>query len=88
MTPQERRQFKTQAHTLKAVVMIGQHGLTDNVLAAIKEALTAHQLIKIKLPADKQANQTLVETICSQLDAEHIQTVGHVATLYRQNPDR
>ena len=45
----ERKNLRSQAHPLKPVVMIGQSGLTEAVLAEIDIALNAHVLIKISI---------------------------------------
>ena len=43
----KKKALKAKAHVLKPTVMIGQHGLTDAVIAEIDIALNAHELIKI-----------------------------------------
>ena len=86
MTPQQKKQLKAQAHKLKPVVMIGQHGLTNNVLSAIEIALNDHELIKIKISADRDEQQQMVEKICAALGATHIQSIGRISIIYRENP--
>ena len=85
------KNLRAEAHRLKLkpVVMIGQHGLSDNVHLEIDSALNHHELIKIRVPglesADKKA---LVETIAKQHSATIIQTIGHVAVLFRPNKEK
>lgn len=88
MTPQQKKRLKAQAHQLKPVVMIGQSGLTNNVLSAIEVALTDHELIKIKINADRDTQQQMVEKICAELGAHHVQSIGRVSVIYRENPVR
>lgn len=67
--------------------MIGQHGLSENVMNELEQSLAHHELIKIRIPAlDKAEKKELVNNICQQLQAESIQTIGHVTILFRQNP--
>ena len=87
MSPQQKKELKAKAHKLKPVVMIGQHGLSDNVIAAVEEGLTAHELIKIKVAADRETHQEIMNAICEKTKATYIQTVGRVSTIYRRNPD-
>lgn len=87
MNTQLKQQLKAQAHKLKPVVMIGQHGLTEHVLSAIEVALVDHELIKIKIAADRESQQQMVETICAKLGAEHVQSIGRVSIIYRKNLD-
>ena len=41
--------LKSLAHHLNPVVMIGNNGLTEGVLAEAELALTHHELIKVKI---------------------------------------
>ena len=50
----KKKELRKRAYSLKPFVIIGQHGLTDSVLAEINVALNAHELIKIRIrEADK-----------------------------------
>lgn len=79
------KQFLRQrAHHLKPVVLIGQHGLGENVLAEIDNALAYHELIKVKVNAgDREERQQLIDQILANSQAELIQQIGHVAVFYR-----
>ena len=41
--------LKAQSHHLHPVVMVGQQGLTDSVIKETDAALTAHELIKVRV---------------------------------------
>ena len=76
--------LRTKAHSLKVVVIISSNGLTENVLAAIDEALEFHELIKIKLRSeDRQQKAQLVNAICQKAKAAKIQLIGNVLICYR-----
>ena len=50
----QKKALRKKGYSLKPVVMIGQHGLTDAVLAEVDIALNAHELIKVRIRgADK-----------------------------------
>lgn len=67
--------------------MIGQHGLSENVMMELEQALAHHELIKIRIPAaDKSEKSELIDTLCEQLKADLIQQIGHVVVLFRKNP--
>lgn len=79
-----KKYLKQKAHSLKPVVLLGAHGLTGAVHAEIDVALSAHELIKIKLTGgDKPQRQAWLSTICAQHQAEPIQLIGQMATIYR-----
>jgi RNA-binding protein len=84
----DKKKFRAEAHTLKPVVMIGQSGLTAGVLAELDQALNIHELIKIKIRAERDQRKLISEKICSDTGAELIQTIGQTAVIYRLNPDK
>ena len=49
----DRKYLRGLAHTLTPVVRIGNAGLTDRVVEATEQALDAHELIKVKIAADR-----------------------------------
>jgi RNA-binding protein len=84
----QKRHLKALAHARKAVLIVGANGLTQAVLDAIDEALKHHELIKVKVNAeDREARAALIEHICTALGSELVQRVGHIATLFRRNPE-
>ena len=88
MTPQQKKLLRSQAHSLKPVVTIGQAGLTDAVFNEIDVALDHHELIKIRVRSnDRLARKTAAEQICAAKDAELIQSIGQIAVLYRKGKE-
>ena len=80
----EKKEFRKKAYSLKPYVMIGQHGLTDAVLAEIDVALNAHELIKIRIRgANKNKRSEQCLQIEQQLNAEIVHQIGLVTVLYR-----
>ncbi len=80
----EKKSYRTIGYNLKPVVIIAQNGLSENVKREIDRALADHELIKVKMQvADRAARQQLIESICKELAAECVQTIGHVALLFR-----
>ena len=80
-------ELRRQVHHLKPVVMLGQHGLTPAVNAEIDQALTAHELIKIRISGqEREDKKAVTEEICKTHNAELIQAVGHIIAIYRARP--
>ena len=88
MNAVDKKRLKAEAHTLKPVVMIGQAGLTGAVLAEIELALDNHELIKVKIRAERDERQKISEEIVLSTRAELVQSIGQIAVLYRQNPNK
>ncbi|MEW8395806.1 MAG: ribosome assembly RNA-binding protein YhbY [Candidatus Thiodiazotropha sp.] len=89
LTNAQNRALKKLAHDLKPVVIVGQHGLGENVLNEIDLSLDSHELIKVKLAgADKEDRKALSSEIVARLSAELVQIIGRVAIFYRPNPKK
>ena len=87
LTPTERRALRAKAHPLHPVVIVGHHGLTPAVLHEIDVALTAHELIKIRVAGDVRADRdALLGAICAEMDAAPVQHLGKVLTVWRPKP--
>jgi RNA-binding protein len=84
----DKKKLRAEAHTLKPVVMIGQSGFTAAVLAEIELALDSHELIKVKIRAERDDRKLIIEKICTDTGAELIQTIGQIAVLYRLNRNK
>ena len=88
LTPRERSRLKARAHSLGPIVHVGNAGLTDRVAAEVDRALTAHELIKVKVAGpDREAREALCDAICARADAAEVQRVGKVLVLWRPKPD-
>jgi len=88
LTHPQKRQLKALAHHLKPVVIIGDNGLTPAVMYEIVQALDRHELIKLRVNADdREARAQMIAEICAETTAVLVQRLGHVATLFRRNPE-
>jgi putative YhbY family RNA-binding protein len=84
LTVLQRKNLKARAHPLKPTVMIGNAGLTATVLEEIARALKSHELIKIRvMNDDREARATILEEICSQLNAGAVQHIGKILVVYQ-----
>ena len=89
LTATQKRYLRAQAHHLNPVVMLGQHGLTAAVMQEVEIALDSHELIKIRISgADREDRAAIVARIGQDARAEVVQTIGHVAVLYRAHPQQ
>jgi RNA-binding protein len=82
----DKKKFKAQAHALKPVIMIGHAGLTAAVLTEIELALDFHELIKIRIRAEREDREHISHEICTATKAELLQKIGQISVIYRKNP--
>ncbi len=66
---------------------MGHGGLTDAVVKEIDRALAAHELIKVKILADRDARDEIAEAVCRRTGAALVHQVGKVVVLWRPGPD-
>ncbi|GAA3714100.1 ribosome assembly RNA-binding protein YhbY [Oceanisphaera sediminis] len=89
LTNKQRQYLKGMAHSLKPVVLLGQHGLTEGVLAEIDLALNFHELIKVKVAAeDREVKKLIMDAIVRETGAVKVQNIGHMLTLYRAGEEK
>ncbi|ASJ96028.1 MULTISPECIES: ribosome assembly RNA-binding protein YhbY [Shewanella] len=88
LTTKQKQHLKGLAHNLKPVVQLGANGLTEGVLAEIDNALSHHELIKVKVASgDRELKNAVVDAIVRETQAEKVQLIGHVLVLFRQSPE-
>ena len=81
----QRRYLRGLANPLKAIVQVGESGLSEAVIKALDRALEHHELVKVRLqqPPDKKASAI---ELASRTSAELCGVVGHTVILYRRHP--
>jgi RNA-binding protein len=81
--------LKGLAHSLKPVVLLGNNGLTEAVVAEIDYALGHHELIKIKIPTDdRETKGLIVDAICRETKATQVQIIGKTLVIYRESEEK
>jgi RNA-binding protein len=84
LNPKKTSHLRALSHNLNPVVMIGNNGLTEQVLREIEVSLNAHELIKVKVFGDdRELRKSLLETICEKTGAAPIHHIGKQLVIYR-----
>lgn len=87
LTVSERLALKGRAHALNPTVMIGSAGLTESVMKEIAQTLKSHELIKIRVMAERPQREAILTEICTHLHAAPVQHIGKILVIYQPNPD-
>ncbi len=83
----KKRQLKSLAHHLNPIVIVGNQGLTEAVVAELDLALSRHELVKVRVnAADRDERRAIIAQMEQQSRAELVQHIGHVAVLFRTSP--
>ncbi|MCX4189205.1 ribosome assembly RNA-binding protein YhbY [Methylophaga sp. OBS3] len=84
LNDKQRRFLKGQAHSLKPVVMIGNSGLTPAVINEIEQALSHHELIKVRVSGQERADRkVMLDEIAEQTKSDLVMVIGHIGGFYR-----
>ena len=84
----ERLALRGHAHHLNPVVLLGAAGLSDAVIKEIDRALSAHELVKIRVPGDdRSGREAMFAQLAAALGAARVQMIGKLLVLYRPKPE-
>lgn len=85
LTNKQIKHLRTLAHPLHFILQTGDKGLTDAVQDEIAVALKAHELIKVKLNAERDDRDTMIEAIKMEQKCEVVQYIGKTVVLFKRN---
>ena len=89
LTSIRKKQMRAIGHHLKPVVSIGDQGISAGVVDELNRALNDHELIKVKVRAERDTRKKLIESLCEKTGAHCVQTTGAIALIFRcaENPN-
>ena len=84
----QRKQLLPRCNQLKPVVMVGNAGVTDAVVAELDSALLTHELVKVRVNAGaREERRTMIDKLTADTGSDLVQAIGHVVVLYRPRPE-
>ena len=85
LTEKQKKHLRRLAHPMNPIVMLGNAGLTDAVVAELERALTDHELVKVSARiGERDARNVALAMLASRTLSELVQRVGHVGVFYRR----
>lgn len=83
----DKKHYRTIAHNLNPVIIIGDKGLTENLMDELFRALRDHELIKVKIAiGDRDDRSEIINHLLETTKAELVQQIGKVVVLLKKNP--
>ena len=84
----DRRHLRGLANPLKTLVQVGDGGVTSGVVAAVDAALSDHELVKVRIAADRPERAAVASQIAAATRAELAGTWGgsRFSTARRRTP--
>jgi RNA-binding protein len=88
LTGKQRRYLRGLGHELKVIVQVGKGGIDDGLVAAVDQALTDHELIKLKIgdAADLDRHDAATD-LAKRTNSDVAQVLGYTVLLYRPDPE-
>jgi RNA-binding protein len=75
-------------HDRDPIVLVGQGGISPNLVAELDRALGDHELVKVRARVgDRDTRDAILTELAASTRSEIVQRIGHVALYYRRNPD-
>jgi RNA-binding protein len=88
LTGKQRRHLRALGHELRPVVQVGKDGIDDGLVKAVDQALTDHELIKIKVGENAEVDRhQAADTLAQRTRSEVAQVLGYTVLLYRADRD-
>ena len=89
LTEPQRKYLRRLGHDRDPIVLVGQGGISPNLVAELDRALRDHELVKVRARVgDRDERDAILEMLASETRSELVQRIGHVALYYRRNADK
>ena len=89
LKPTQKRYLRGLAHALKPVILVGNKGITQALVAEFSQALDHHELIKVRLTGDDRDERAeQIDELAKASGADLVQNIGKVACFYRRNAEQ
>jgi RNA-binding protein len=84
LSEKQKKHLRRLAHALSPIVMLGNAGLTEGVVAELDRALTDHELVKVAARVgERDARDAALATLAARTSSELVQRIGHTGVFYR-----
>lgn len=85
LSGKQRRKLRALGHHLQPSVQVGAQGVTAGVVAALEQALLDHELVKVKVPAEREE---VASRLAAETGSEVAQVLGRTALLYKRRDEK
>jgi RNA-binding protein len=76
-------------HDRNPIVLVGQGGISPNLVTELDRALNDHELVKVRARVgDRDLRDEILDELAKATGSELVQRIGHVALYYRPRKDK
>ncbi len=85
----QKKYLRGLGHKLNPVIMVGDAGLSESLLAEYDRTLAHHELIKVSLRVgDRDTRDAMISDLVERSNGTLVQRIGNVALIYCENPEK
>lgn len=86
LTGKEKRYLRSIAANKKAVVIVGKDGISRNLIHSLKDALEAHELVKVNVLKNCEEDiKEIAFDLSAASNSEIVHAIGRTFVLYKQS---
>lgn len=86
ITSGQRAKLRSMAQTINPIFQIGKNGVGDNQVNDICLALELHELVKISVLRNAEANaKDVLDEVCKKTGAEPVTAIGNKIVIYKRS---
>ena len=89
LNSKQRAALRGCANQIDTIMQVGKGGIGDTLVKQVDDALTARELIKIKVLENcEYTAREVAEILTERTNSEPIQVIGNKLVLFRRNPKK
>ncbi len=89
LTSKQRAALRGCANQIETIMQIGKGGIGDTLIKQVDDALTARELIKLKVLENcEYSAKEVAITLANETASESVQVIGSKIVLFRRNPKK
>ncbi len=86
LSGKQRRHLRSLGHPLDPVLMVGQRGISDNLIENFEAQILAHELIKVKVHEADEMDE-IAQALHEATGAQLAQKIGKILLFYKPHPE-
>ncbi len=87
ITSKQRASLRAMANTMDPILQVGKEGVGENLIANVRQALAARELIKLSVleTSPVSAREAIAQVLEAIPGAEPVQVIGRKFVVYKRN---
>jgi RNA-binding protein len=89
LSEKQKKYLRGLAHARDPIVLIGQSGFSPALAKEMDQALSAHELVKVRARVgDRDERNAIFTQLATETRSQMVQRIGNVGVFYRRHKDK